>query len=193
MKRRGLFFDRDGVLNEPVLGKDDKERAPWLVEELRLIPGSMSAIEVAVMAGFVPIIVTNQPDVARGNLELDTALAIKYAVLEALPGVAGYYWCPHSGDEGCSCRKPAPGMLRAAANDLDLDLSSSWLIGDRWVDIAAARAVGAKSVLVDRKDSWSPSSAGSPPTGLQPTLTADSVRAAVEVIMSVSPSSYRST
>ena len=189
--QRGLFLDRDGVLNEPVSGQNSRERSPWFLDELRLFPDSKSAIDTAVSAGLVPIIVTNQPDLARGNLDANAAMAIRDAVLQALPGVIGYYWCPHSGEEGCTCRKPAPGMLNAAAKDLCLDLTQSWLIGDRWVDIAAAQAVGVRSVLVERENSWSPSSAGSPPTDLRPTLTADSVSTAVQIILSDSPSPRR--
>lgn len=178
-----IFLDRDGVLNEPVTKQDGTERSPWRLEELRLMIDAPAAIRAAVAANFVPVIVTNQPDVAHGHLTQDASRSIRQAVLKALPGITGYYSCPHLSGDGCSCRKPEPGMLVAAARDLDLDLTTSWLIGDRWVDLAAARSVGVRSVLIERTNSWAPTSSGRPPPGLQPDLFAENVLLAVRSIV----------
>ena len=93
------------------------------------------------------------------------------------------YTCPHDGADGCDCRKPLPGMIVRAAADLDLELSRSWLVGDRWVDIAAGNAAGVRSILVDRPGSWDPTSAGPPPTSLRPYALVSGIREAVDVIM----------
>jgi D-glycero-D-manno-heptose 1,7-bisphosphate phosphatase len=104
----------------------------------------------------VLLVVTNQPDVARGTTSRDAAMAITEHVVMSL-GLEDGYLCLHDRPDGCNCRKPEPGMLVAAARDWNVTLETSWLIGDRWVDIAAAHAAGVRSVLLDRPYSWSAS------------------------------------
>src|SRR6266545_3729284 len=131
-----VFLDRDGVL---VQGRIDQGvlAAPQDVSDLRLAPDAPEAVRRLRAAGFVLVMATNQPDVARGKTDRTTVEQINTHV--------------------------------EAAADLELDLSRSWMIGDRWVDIAAAHTAGVRSVLVECDYSWQPSAAGSPPAGLQPT------------------------
>ena len=181
--RRGLFFDRDGVLNVPVDLPGGKTRAPWSEVEFTLFAEAGEAVRCAHEAGFIPVVITNQPDIARGTLSLAAADHLNGLLRALLPEVAGIYVCPHSGDEGCVCRKPKPGMLIDAAEDLRINLASSWLIGDRWVDIAAAAAAGCRSVLIRNGQSWQPTGAGAPLAGLTPTLESEDVLDAVRQVM----------
>lgn len=180
MSRPAVFLDRDGVLNESV-SVDGLLVAPRTLAELRLVRNAADSVAKLRAHGFVTVIVTNQPDVARGELPRAIADAINAAVLERV-GADGLYACFHGGDEHCECRKPAPGMLLQAADELDLDLGASWLIGDRWVDMAAAAAAGVRAALVEHVGSWEPTSAGAPPLHLEPAFRGD-LEACVERVL----------
>jgi D-glycero-D-manno-heptose 1,7-bisphosphate phosphatase len=179
--RRAVFLDRDGVLDEPVV-VDGGERPPWKLEELRIVGDARAALDRLREAGLAMVVVTNQPDVGRGTLDRDMAELINFEVKDAL-GVDAIYSCFHSGAEPCACRKPAPGMIFAAARDLELAVEGSWLVGDRWVDIAAGRSVGLRTVLLRRVGSWGPSSGVLPPRDLQPDHIATSLTEAVSFIV----------
>jgi D-glycero-D-manno-heptose 1,7-bisphosphate phosphatase len=98
-------------------------------------------------AGYLTIVVTNQPDVATGKLELTIAEMISVMVQEAC-GVDEIRTCYHTDDDGCPCRKPKPGMLLQAGDEHELQLSESFMIGDRWRDIDAGKAVGCKTIWI---------------------------------------------
>jgi D-glycero-D-manno-heptose 1,7-bisphosphate phosphatase len=163
--RRAAFLDRDGVLNalvrDPETGRFESPLDPG---EVRLLPGSAAAALQLADAGFALIGASNQPAAAKGTISLDQLLAVQDRVLELLgaQGVRfdGFYLCLHH-PEGvvaelkgsCECRKPAPGMLLEAAADLDLDLASSWMIGDTDTDIGAGRAAGCRVALIEHPDS----------------------------------------
>lgn len=142
-----IFLDRDGVIIE--------NRANYVrsVEEVSFIPGAREAL--AALAQATPcriVIVTNQSAVGRGILPIATAHAInkfvQAQVLAAGGRLDGIYMCPHTPQDHCRCRKPAPGMLQDAAAALGLDLPTSVLVGDNLTDIQAAHAVGARALLV---------------------------------------------
>ena len=168
-----VFLDRDGVVNDTSL-EGGEPRPPRSRVDVVIPDDVRPAVATLRDAGFTLIIVTNQPDVARGRVTLEAVDEINQYLVSTL-GLDGVYACVHDGSDGCECRKPKPGMLVRAARDLELDLATSWLIGDRWVDIAAARAAGVRSVLLERPYSWAPTSAGSPPTDLVPTFTVPSI------------------
>src|SRR5215217_9296988 len=128
--RRAVFLDRDGVLAEPI-AVGAYERPPWTLDELRIVHDALTALELLRAAGFTLVVVTNQPDVGRGDLDRGVAERINAALKERL-GVDAVYACFHSGAAPCPCRKPAPGMVLSAARELSLDLTRSWLVGDRW-------------------------------------------------------------
>jgi D-glycero-D-manno-heptose 1,7-bisphosphate phosphatase len=90
--------------------------------------------------------------------------------------------CPHDGADRCPCRKPKPGLLLTAARRHGIDLSRSWLIGDRWVDVAAGRAAGVRTVLLERPYSWDPTSSDQPPDCLVPTEVTATLREAVALV-----------
>jgi D-glycero-D-manno-heptose 1,7-bisphosphate phosphatase len=181
VRRPAVFLDRDGVITDPVLA-DRRERPAWSLAELVVARGAADAASVLRAAGFVLVVVTNQPDIARGHLSSDVVDAINEHVMSRL-GLDAVYVCRHDGAAGCDCRKPRPGMLLQAAAELDLDLERSWLVGDRWVDIAAGRAAGVRTVLVERPGSFAPTSAGAPPQDLQPDFVAEDVAGAAATII----------
>jgi D-glycero-D-manno-heptose 1,7-bisphosphate phosphatase len=183
LSRAAVFLDRDGVVTVPV-DRDGRERPAWTLDELALVPTARDATLALHDAGFLLVLVTNQPDVARGDVIAATVDAIN-ARVAALLGLDAVYLCPHDGADACECRKPLPGMLHHAAGDLDIALERSWLIGDRWVDIAAGRAAGVRTVLVERPNSFDPTSAGPPPQDLAPDAVAhDVAEAAAHIIRS---------
>jgi D-glycero-D-manno-heptose 1,7-bisphosphate phosphatase len=145
--RRAVFFDRDGVLNEALV-RDGKPFPPRSPDELVVFPGVAAACQSLREHGFVVVVVTNQPDVARG-LQSASGVAAINALLRREIHVDAVYVCHHDNDDGCSCRKPKPGMLLAAARDLNLDLNQSFMVGDRWSDIAAGQEAGCRTVYID--------------------------------------------
>lgn len=147
VSRPAVFLDRDGVLSRPVV-VDDQPRTPVWARDFELLPGVAADCQSLHDAGYCLIVVTNQPDVARGLLprhELDAM----HALLRAEVQVDDVRVCPHDDADGCSCRKPAPGMLVDAAREHDVDLAASVMVGDRWRDIEAGRRAGCRTVLVD--------------------------------------------
>lgn len=141
-----VILDRDGVINED---SDDFIKSP---DEFIPIPGSLEAIARLKQAGYQIAIATNQSGLARGYLDLDTLNAIHgklHLLLAQVQGsVDGIYYCPHGPDEGCDCRKPEPGLYVQIGQDFNMSLEGIPVIGDSLRDLEAARAVGAKPILV---------------------------------------------
>lgn len=152
MSRSAVFLDRDGTLIEEVnyLARPD---------QVKLIPGAAEAVRRLNEMGVLVVVVTNQAGVARGYFP-ESRVAEVHAHLSALLARHGaridaYYHCPHHPTAGigryrvdCDCRKPKPGLLLTAAHDLGIDLSRSWMIGDKPCDAEAGRAAGCRTVLV---------------------------------------------
>jgi D-glycero-D-manno-heptose 1,7-bisphosphate phosphatase len=180
--RRAVFLDRDGVVNEAVT-REGRAYSPRSLAELVLCDGAADAVRDLHASGFLLVVISNQPDVARGALSRD-ALDTMHRHLADTLGLDAIYVCAHDNSDQCGCRKPLPGMIYAAATDHAIDLGDSWLIGDRWVDIAAARAAGIRSVLIERDYSWEPTSAGAPPSDLRSTARARDIREAAARILS---------
>lgn len=143
-----VFLDRDGVLNEPVV-RDGKPYPPAGLSELRIYPDAAAAVARLKEAGYLLIVVTNQPDVARGATTREDVKTINSAIGAALP-VDDFLVCWHDDRDACDCRKPKPGLLLEAAGRYDIDLPRSFLVGDRWRDIDAGAAAGCRTVLIDR-------------------------------------------
>jgi len=141
-----VVLDRDGVINED---SDDFIKSP---DEWRPIPGSLEAIALLHRAGVRVAVVTNQSGIGRGLYTEQTLAAIHrrmVAAVEAVGGrLAGVYYCPHHPDDGCDCRKPKTALLRRLERELALPVAGAPFIGDRPTDVAAARAVGARPILV---------------------------------------------
>jgi len=146
VSRRAVFLDRDGVLNRAFV-RNGKPYPPANVEELEILPGARKACSDFRKAGLLLIVVTNQPDVARGTQTREGVEAINEALLDSLR-VDDIRVCYHDSADECRCRKPEPGLLLEAARDWNVDLSKSFMIGDRWKDIEAGRRAGCKTVFV---------------------------------------------
>ncbi len=147
MSKRAIFLDRDGVINKAVV-RDGKPYPPENPAQVEILPGVEEALTIFKQAGFLLIVVTNQPDVARGLADRRDVEAIHTALLARLP-IDEVMTCFHDNRDNCSCRKPQPGMLLAAAEKWDIELTESYMIGDRWRDVEAGMAAGCKTVFVD--------------------------------------------
>ncbi len=144
--RPAVFLDRDGVLTAPVASARGW-RPPWTVAEMRLLPGTAEACRRLHGAGWVLVVATNQPDVARGQANVDAIAAIHDQLRKDLP-LDDIRVCFHDDVDNCACRKPRPGMLLDAAQALELQLDASWMVGDRPKDIAAGKAAGCRTLLL---------------------------------------------
>lgn len=145
--RRAVFLDRDGVLNRAYLD-NGVPVPPRTADRLELLPGVAETCRAFAERGLALVVVTNQPDLARGALQQTELDAMHGLLREALP-LDDIVVCPHDGKEGCWCRKPRPGMILDAARRLGLDLDHSVAVGDRWRDIDAAHRAGVASVWID--------------------------------------------
>jgi D-glycero-D-manno-heptose 1,7-bisphosphate phosphatase len=145
--RRAVFLDRDGVLIRTLV-RDGKPFAVGTLAELEILPGVGEALQRLRDAGFLNIVVTNQPDVGTGKVERATVDDMHAHLMKEL-ALDTVKVCFHTEADGCDCRKPRPGMLLAAAREYAIDLEASHMVGDRWRDIAAAQAVRCKAYFVD--------------------------------------------
>lgn len=145
--RPAVFLDRDGVLNEAFV-RDGVLTPPRSVAEFRLLPGVVEACADLRLAGFALVVVTNQPDIARGTQTMAEVERI-HERLRSLVPLDDVYVCPHDDVDACACRKPQPGMLLAAAERLGLDLAHSACVGDRWRDVEAARRAGVTAIYAN--------------------------------------------
>ena len=159
-KQRAIFLDRDGTINKYVGFLRD-------LDEFELLPGVSEAIKIINSLGYLAIVVTNQPVVARGEVSIEKLEQI-HQKMETLLGKDGayldaIYYCPHHKDKGfegeivalkidCDCRKPKPGMLLKAARDFNIDLEQSWMVGDSMTDIEAGCAASCHTALVGHEN-----------------------------------------
>ena len=146
--RRAVFLDRDGVISRSEV-RGGKPYAPRRLEDFRLLPGVAEAVLALKQAGFLVVVVTNQPDIGNGLVDPSVVEAM-HAKLKARVPVDDIRMCPHRQDAGCSCRKPKPGMLLAAAKRWNIDLKNSYIVVDRDGDIIAGKAVGCYTLLIKR-------------------------------------------
>lgn len=146
MSRPAAFLDRDGVLNRAII-RDGMAFSPMSVCEFDLLPGVGEACGRLDEAGVEIIVVTNQPEVARGSLSVSTLEDIHRELRSLLP-ILHIMVCPHDDRDLCHCRKPLPGMILDAALMYDIDLTRSVLVGDRTKDIVAGKAAGCATVRI---------------------------------------------
>ena len=147
--QKAVFLDRDGVINR-ALTRAGMPYAPSSLAEFEILPGVAEACAQLKQAGFLLVVATNQPDVGRGTMKPETIEAIHDHMRSVLP-LDRIEVCYHPGRDAseCDCRKPKPGMLLRAARVLDIDLARSFMVGDRWRDIAAGHAAGVVTILID--------------------------------------------
>lgn len=147
MKRRAVFIDRDGVLNRAVV-RDGRPYPPASDGDVEILSGVPESLRALKAAGFVLVVVSNQPDVARGTTARATVEAINARLAGRLP-LDRFIMCYHDAADGCECRKPKPGMLLEMAREFDIELNASFMVGDRWRDMEAGAAAGCKTVFID--------------------------------------------
>jgi D-glycero-D-manno-heptose 1,7-bisphosphate phosphatase len=196
MKQRAVFMDRDGTISEEVGYINHPSR-------FRLFPFSAAAIKTLNENGWLAIVITNQAGVARGYFS-EQMIEIVHAdmtkqVADADARIDAIYYCAHHPSVGeppyrfdCDCRKPKPGLIKRAAEDLSVDLAGSWMIGDRYSDVELARNAGVKSMLVmsgygrgeweHQRSSWT----------VQPDLVAENLLEAVRVIVAEASAGFSS-
>jgi len=142
---KAVFLDRDGTLNINTGYVGDPR-------DVRLTDSAAQGVKLLGDAGFATIVVSNQSGIARGYFSASDADAVDARIRELLAqtgaAITATYRCPHLPDSRCDCRKPKPGMLLRAAADLNIDLASSWIVGDRLLDVEAGNAAGCRSVVV---------------------------------------------
>ena len=161
MRDCAVFLDRDGVIVELVWDDTDEAfEGPNVEEDVRLVPGAADAIRRIRSLDYRTVVVSNQPGAAKGKASHDDLREAHQHVVRLLDAQAvvvdDYRYCFHHPDaidpllgRPCDCRKPKPGMLLAAASDLDIDLSRSWMIGDSDIDVEAGREAGCRTILVE--------------------------------------------
>lgn len=163
--RPAVFVDRDGVINrlvpEPATGLSE---SPLSAAEATLIPGAAAALRRVSQAGLLLVGVSNQPAAAKGSVSWDQLMAVHNRVMGLLESELvrfdAFLICPHHPggvvaelSRTCDCRKPAPGLLLAAARKLTIDLSASWMVGDTDADVSAGTAAGCRTVLIENPES----------------------------------------
>jgi D-glycero-D-manno-heptose 1,7-bisphosphate phosphatase len=146
---RAVFLDRDGVINRAVV-KHGRPFPPATLDDFELLPGVEQTIRSLRAAGYLVIVVTNQPDVATGTQRREVVEAM-HGKLSAAGLCDDIRVCYHTDADACDCRKPKPGMLLKAAREWQIDLTESFMVGDRWRDVAAGKAAGCYTFFVDYK------------------------------------------
>ena len=192
--RPGVFLDRDGTLSEE-RGFIDR------LELIEIFPWTSDAVRLLNRAGFAVVVVTNQSAIGRGIIDRPFLQSVHDAFdrhfAKAGARIDRYYFCPHHPDAPlpeyrmvCRCRKPGPGMIEQAAEDLGLDLSRSFMVGDRPIDVASGHAAGVRSVLV--RSGHSSGGSDAPPGLREPDAILNNLMEAVGwILRSSSPLSAR--
>jgi D-sedoheptulose 7-phosphate isomerase len=144
---RAVFLDRDGIVNRVIL-RDGKPFSPRTIKEFVFNNGIENFLTESRKAGFLNIVITNQPDIARGLMGSDAVKQMHDLIMQRLP-VDDVFFCPHDDKDNCRCRKPKPGMLTDAAEKWNINLTASFVIGDQWKDVQAGIKAGCVAILLD--------------------------------------------
>jgi D-glycero-D-manno-heptose 1,7-bisphosphate phosphatase len=144
---RAVFLDRDGVINRAYV-RNGKSYPPAALGEVEILPGVELALKNLKAAGYLLIVVTNQPDVATGKTTRTVVDQINKFLADTLP-LDEFRTCYHDDRDCCQCRKPLPGALLEAASHHQIDLGKSFMVGDRWRDIEAGSAAGCKTFFIN--------------------------------------------
>jgi D-glycero-D-manno-heptose 1,7-bisphosphate phosphatase len=147
MSEKAFFFDRDGVLNKAII-KNGKPYPPTSLAELEVVEGSIETLQKLKEKEFKIFVITNQPDVSRGRSEKKKIEEMNKYLQDIMP-IDHVYTCYHDDHHQCNCRKPKPGMIIDASRQHNIDLSLSFVVGDRWKDIEAGNSAGCKCFYLD--------------------------------------------
>jgi|SRR5688572_17583938 len=176
-----IFMDRDGTVSEEV-------GYMYHAGLFRLFPWTGEAVRKINASGMKSVLITNQSGIDRGyfpqSMLNEVHQVLQQGLKQSEAQLDAIYYCPHAPERNCDCRKPKPGLILRAAEDLGLDLSSSFMVGDRYLDVRAADAAGIRSVLVRTGDGVSEVEKYGGMPGPQPRFVADNLLAAVEAILS---------
>jgi D-glycero-D-manno-heptose 1,7-bisphosphate phosphatase len=146
-KIKAVFLDRDGVLNKAIV-IDSKPYPPKSLAELKINEGVEEGIKQLKELDYLIIVITNQPDVARGKTSMKIISDINNYLKQHII-IDDFFCCIHDSDDNCECRKPKPGMILAAAKKWNINLDYSFMVGDRWMDIETGKNAGIKTILID--------------------------------------------
>ncbi len=145
--RKAIFLDRDGVINKTII-RSGKPYSPGDMSQVEIIAGVNLALDKFRYLNFEIIVVTNQPNIARG-IDHPKFLIDVHNYLKSELSIENFYICPHDDSDNCICRKPLPGLLMIASQELDINLSDSYMIGDRWKDIEAGQQAGCTCFFIN--------------------------------------------
>lgn len=145
--RRAVFLDRDGVINRAIV-RNGKPYPPASLVDLEILPGVREALQELHDANYLLIVVSNQPDVARGTTKKKDVELINAFLSSQLP-IDDFKICYHDSNDQCRCRKPLPGALLEAAQNYNINLSESFMVGDRWRDVEAGASAGCKTFFIN--------------------------------------------
>jgi D-glycero-D-manno-heptose 1,7-bisphosphate phosphatase len=145
--KRAIFLDRDGVINSANV-INGLPFPPKDIDGLKILPGVQQALNAFRQEGYLLIVITNQPDVARGKILASDVEKINNSLKETL-ALDYFFTCYHDDADNCDCRKPRPGSILKAAHKYQIDIKNSFMIGDRWRDIEAGRSAGCKTAFID--------------------------------------------
>jgi D-glycero-D-manno-heptose 1,7-bisphosphate phosphatase len=181
-----IFLDRDGVLIE--------NRSSYIRDwsEVEIYSQAVDALTLPGLQGYRVVLITNQSGVGRGLISLETAHEINKRLIDLIHGRHGrldaVYMCPHGPEEGCVCRKPKPGLLLRAAEEMSLDLQCSWMIGDAWSDVLAGQAAGVRQSILLRTGRGREQLKQSPPENVANHLIFDDLSQALRAILTIDKS-----
>jgi D-glycero-D-manno-heptose 1,7-bisphosphate phosphatase len=172
---RAVFLDRDGVINAAEM-RDGRPYPPKKLDEFHLLPGVVGACNLLRDAGFLLVVTTNQPDVGRGQQDQSVVESMHRLMCETLP-IDRVEVCYDADEHASEFRKPRPGMLFRAARELNIDLSRSYMVGDRWRDVDCGHAAGCLTIFIDH--------GYKEPLQMQPHFTALNLLSAASLILSM--------
>ena len=146
--KSAIFFDRDGVLND-LVNRDGGKYSPQNFTDFKIADNALEITKFTSSKGFLNIVLSNQPDISRGTLMMNELNQMTELLLNKLV-IDEVFYCKHDDSDKCKCRKPDSGLILKASRRLNIDLNKSYLIGDSWKDIEAAKKANVKSFLLDR-------------------------------------------
>ncbi|MCA9461647.1 MAG: HAD-IIIA family hydrolase [Nitrospira sp.] len=171
--KQAVFLDRDGVINDAII-RNGKPYAPTTWEEFKIFPEVPGALQTLAQAGFLLIVATNQPDVGRGLIRRMLVDDMHRQLMETFP-LDDIRVCYDTEESGSPYYKPRPGMLLEAAKEFGVDLSKSYMVGDRWRDVGCGLAAGCFTIWIDR--------GYTEPVRYEPHATCGNLQEAVSIIL----------
>ena len=179
--RPAVFLDRDGVINEAI-ERDGKRHSPMSSSEFAFIHGIEAAFDALQSLQIPIVVVTNQPEVARGRLNTD-ALTVMHQLISDRFEVTDIVFCPHDDADRCACRKPKPGMILSSCARHGLDPGRSVMVGDQRKDIEAGFAAGCRTILVNNPVLVAEYERPTLPSGIRPDRHGPSLVSAIPMIV----------